>query len=471
MHGDTPLDIIETFTEYTGRMQPLPDWVNNGAIAGMQGGTEKVLNAFAALKALQVPVSAFWLQDWVGNRPTLLGTQLWWNWVLNENQYPGWSDMVAQLKSEDVRVMTYISPFLVDVSELQNYDGSSENLFKIARDRGFLVKDSEGNPFRITDLSAGLVDLSNPDAREWYKGIIKTNVIGAGASGYMADFGEALPFGAVLDSGESPGQYHNKYPEEWQRLNKEAVAELNRTGDIVFFTRSGHSKTPGLTPLIWAGDQMASWDENDGLKSAITALLSSGLSGMSITHNDIGGWFAFSNQLLSVEILRTRELLFRWTEMNAFTAVYRTHEGVAPVANTQFYTDDETYAHFATFAKVYAALAFYRSVLMQEAAEKGYPLVRHPFLHYPNDSRAYELRYQWMLGEDIMVAPVTDQGQTSVSVYLTEGSWTHIWTQRNFVGGTDHIINAPLGQPPVFYKTGGAVGAQFITNLQRAGVL
>ena len=287
----------------------------------------------------------------------------------------------------------------------------------------------------------------------------------------MADFGEALPLKSVLGSGESPEVYHNKFPEAWQRLNKEAVAELNRTGDIVFFTRSGFTKTPGLTTLNWAGDQTTSWDENDGLKSAIIALLSSGLSGISINHSDIGGWFAVSNSLLSIEILRTRELFFRWTEMNAFTAVYRTHDGVAPVANVQFYTDDETYQHFATFAKVYAALAFHRSTLMQEAAERGYPVVRHPFLHYPNDARAYELRYQWMLGADIMVAPVTDQGQTRVSVYLPEGSWTHVWTQQTYAGGSDRVINAPIGQPPVFYKTGGAVGTQFITNLQKAGVI
>jgi len=254
-------------------------------------------------------------------------------------------------------------------------------------------------------------------------------------------------------------------------INKEVVDELGRTGDIVYFTRCGYTKSPSLTSLMWIGDQMTTWDEHDGLKSAITAILSSGLSGFSLNHSDIGGYTSVFFPWLLVEVARTRELFLRWTEMNAFTAVFRTHEGVSPDTNVQFYTDDGTYEHFATFAKVYSALAFYRSILMQEAADKGYPLVRHPLLHYSNDDRAYRLQYQWLLGTEFMVAPVVDAGQTSVSLYLPEGSWTHVWSQNILKGPSDHSIDAPIGQPPVFFKTGSAVGARFIANLQVSGVL
>ena len=187
MQGDTPLDLIESFTEYSGRMEPLPEWMNRGAVVGMQGGTDKVLSAFAKLQDLEAPIGAFWLQDWVGKRTTALGSQLWWNWVLDQNTYPGWSDMVAQLEADGVRVMTYISPFLANVDESEEYEGG-ENLYETAQSGDYLVKDWKGNPYLIpnSDFSAGLVDLTNPEAREWYKGIIKSNVIGMGASGYMA---------------------------------------------------------------------------------------------------------------------------------------------------------------------------------------------------------------------------------------------------------------------------------------------
>lgn len=72
---------------------------------------------------------------------------------------------------------------------------------------------------------------------------------------FRADFGEALPFESVLESGESPETYHNRYPEDWARLNQEAVAEAGRTGDVVFFTRSGFTRSPTYSTLMWGGDQ------------------------------------------------------------------------------------------------------------------------------------------------------------------------------------------------------------------------
>ena len=461
IYGAKPLDILESYTEYTGRMDPLPEWLNRGAVVGMQGGTDKVLQVYDQLSALDTPMAAFWLQDWVGRRQTTFGSQLWWNWDLNEEHYPGWFDMVATLEEQDVRVMTYISPFLVEVPD--DYQG--ERLYDIAKEKNYFVRDENGDdPYLIgnTDFSASLIDLTNPEAHNWMKEIIVKNVIGVGASGWMADFGEALPIGGYLNSGESGLNYHNQYPEEWARLNKEAIAEANRTGDIVFFTRSGYTKSPDLSTLFWEGDQMVTWDEHDGLKSAITGLISSGLSGFSLNHNDIGGF----TTLGILRIVRSRELLMRWIEMNAFTAVYRTHEGIQPEENVQFYTDDETLAHFAKFAKVYAALSTYRMILMEEASEKGYPVVRHPFLHFPNDSEVYDLQYQWMLGSEIMVAPVVDKDQESVDVYLPgNGNWTHIWTQAEFSGGSWYSVDAPLGMPPVFFQTGSAAGKEFLNKL------
>ena len=225
---------------------------------------------------------------------------------------------------------------------------------------------------------------------------------------------------------------------------------------------------------MWLGDQMTSWDDKDGLQSAITGLLSSGLSGFSLNHGDIGGWFGVTIKvgitLFSIE--RSKELFLRWTEMFAFTLVFRTHDGVNADKNVQLYTDNETYQHFATFAKVYAALAFYRTTLMQEAATKGYPIVRHPLLHYPTDMTAVNLQYQWMLGSEFMVAPVTEPGQTTKVVYLPIGnSWIHVWTGTVYVGGQSVPVNAPIGKPPVFYVQGSSVGAQFIVNLKESGVL
>lgn len=471
LYGADPLELIEEYTSYCGRMAPLPDWIMDGALVGMQGGTQAVEEKLAALESRDTPIGAFWLQDWVGKRTTVFGSQLWWSWELDENRYPGWSDLVAGLTAKGIRVMTYINPYLVDVSE----QPSKQNFYQEAIDNGYFVLNEQGSVYEITntDFNAGIVDLTNPASRTWFKNIIRDNVLGVGASGWMADFAEALPFDAVLSSGEAAALYHNAFPEEWARLNREVLTELNLLEDTVFFSRSAYTKSPGLTRLFWLGDQLVDWDEHDGLKSGIKGLLSGGLSGFSLNHSDIGGYTTFI--LGTLNYTRSKELLLRWMEANAFTAVFRTHEGNRPEDNTQFYTDEETYDHFALIAKVYKALADYRKELMQEAFEHGYPLVRHPMLHYPDDPAVYDLEYQWMLGSEFMVAPIVEQGKVANRVYLPAGEWVHVWS-GTVIGTTDagawyDITDAPLGKPPVFYKKGSVAGEHFVAELKTLGVL
>jgi alpha-glucosidase len=453
-------------------MRPLPDWILSGAVVGLQGGTDRVREIYGDLEALDTPISALWLQDWVGQRETSFGTQLWWNWELDEDRYPGWRYLVADLRRKDVRVMTYVSPFLADPSEKKA--GLRRNLFEEAERRGYLVDDRGGEPYmvEISDFSAAMVDLTNPEARDWMKGVIKDNLIGGGASGWMADFGEGLPYDAVLSSGADPKSYHNRYAEEWAEVNREAIREAGRENDIVFFNRSGYTRSPGESTLFWLGDQLVSWDEHDGIKSVVTGLLSSGLSGYSLEHSDIGGYTAIDHPLL--EYHRSKELLMRWTELGAFTTVFRTHEGNRPEDNHQIYSDQETLEHFSRFARVYAAWKPYRGELVREAAETGLPVVRHPLIHYPNDPEVFGLEYQFMVGSELMVAPVLDPGERSVEVYLPAGRWVHLWSGRDYGSpraGVKATVGAPVGEPAVFYRKGSSVGEDFRDELRREGLL
>jgi alpha-glucosidase len=158
----------------------------------------------------------------------------------------------------------------------------------------------------------------------------------------------------------------------------------------------------------------------------------------------------------------------RWAEMNAFTSAYRTHEGNNPEVSHQFYSDEETLEFFSRFAKVFALLADYRDILFHEAATKGYPVSRHPLLHYPSDPVAHSLKTQFMLGADFMVAPVTDPGLSTMEVYLPAGEWVHIWSGKSFgnlESGTWVHIDCPIGQPPVFFKSDSTYGWNFYNQL------
>jgi sulfoquinovosidase len=472
LYGETPLDLIETYTEYAGRMRVLPDWAHNGAILGLMGGTEVVRAKLGRARAADVPVAGLWLQDWVGVRTTFAGTQLWWNWTLDEAYYPRWPELVADVESQGGRVLLYINPYLAT-------EEGHNQLFTEARKKGYLVRKADGAPYLIRNSSfyVGMLDLSHPQAREWIKGIIKTNMIGAaGAAGWMNDFGEALPFDAKLYDGADPALWHNRYADEWSRINREAIEESGRGDDMVFFARAGFTRTPGVATLFWLGDQLMSWDAYDGIKTAVVGLLSAGVSGFSLMHSDVGGYVVIKINVAGRQIPiinRTPELLMRWMELNAFTAVFRTMEGAAPDLSPQFDASPATLAQMARFAKVYKGLGLYRKKLVAEAAARGWPVVRPLFLHYPGDPNTYGLRYQFLLGRDLMVAPVLDKGADAVDVYFPEGSrWTSLWSGADAgKAGAWVRMPAPIGEPAVFLRKGGPGADEIIQGLKSVGVL
>jgi sulfoquinovosidase len=473
LFGQNPEELVSEYTAWIGRMRPLPDWILNGAVIGMQGGTERVRQVYDQLKNNKVPVSAFWLQDWVGQRTTSFGKQLWWNWELDNDRYPNWNTLRQDLEQDGVRLMVYTSPFLADVSNKPNV---RRNYFTEAVQNNFLVKQPDGKPYLIknTDFSAGLVDLTNPTARDWYKTVLRESLIDeAGASGWMADFGEALPYDAVLANGATGKDFHNRYPEAWAQLNRELVDSLPNGPDIVFFQRAAFQHSPQYSTLFWEGDQLVSWDQYDGLKSAVTGLLSGGISGFSLNHSDIGGYTTLNNPLARYH--RSKELLMRWMEFSAMTTIYRTHEGNLPEYNSQFYSDAETLAQFTRMARVYAAWKPLRLKLVKEATQTGMPVARHLFLQYPDDPNVYQLSYQeYFLGSDILVAPVLDPGKDTLKVYLPTGDWVHLWSGRIYrtpYAGTWVTVPAPLGQPGIFYREGSADGIDFRLNLIHAGLL
>ena len=162
--------------------------------------------------------------------------------------------------------------------------------------------------------------------------------------------------------------------------------------------------------------------------------------------------------------------------MNAFTSVLRTHEGNQPQANAQVYSDDDSQRHFARMSRVYRALAFYRRGLFEEANAYGWPVVRHLWMHYPNDEIAENRHDEFLLGSEILVAPILTpcfviwNCNPDREVYLPEDEWMDLWTGAEYSGGQSIVVNSALGYPPVFYRKHSPIAEELLSNLRTAGI-
>jgi alpha-glucosidase len=434
----TQVDVVAGLSQLLGRQPRLPEWAYSGAWLGIQGGIAIVKERVQKMVAAGTPVAAVWAQDWEGVRVTPFGRQLWWNWEYDAERYPKLSEECTALAMQGIRFLGYINPFLA----------LEKNLHKVAQQKNLLIKKDDGTEAYalVTSFPAAMLDFTNPSTRVWIKDIIKANMIDTGLSGWMADFGEwAPPRGIRLHSGEDTEKHHNNYPVQWAQLNREAIEEAGRGSDLVFFTRAGYTGTSRYSPIIWAGDQLVNWSLNDGLASVIPAAISLGYSGIGVTHADIGGYTT------AAWIKRSKELFLRWAEMGAFTPIFRTHEGNRPQDNWQFHSCPETISHFARMAKIHAALAPYVKQTLNEYYEKGIPAQRHIALHYENDTAAHQQKYSYLYGRDLLVAPVYLKGKKKWKVYLPQDTWIHAWSKQELKQGW-HTVNAPLGEPPVFWR-------------------
>lgn len=489
---------VEAYTEHAGRQKPLPRWAREGGvILGMTGGAEKAKRVVEKVRARDVPIAGLWLQDWGGTRNTSIGIErVWWNWVLDEDAYPDWAALRDDVREKnDARILTYVNPFLM------RSRGVKGALYREAKEKGYMVtRQKSGKVYLLgtePGVGYGLLDLTNPAAAAWIEDVIVDMALSTGASGWMADFGEYLPFDCALHSGESPLAVHNRYPEMWAEINERAMARAGLLGkktdsgdspddggtkkndddetEGVFWSRSASSKSPRFSSLFWLGDQLVSWDAHDGMKSALCGMLSGGLSGLALSHSDIGGYTATPGNSRGVELLK------RWMELSSLAdSVFRTHQGNRPFHNAQPWDSDDLLEHLRWFTKLHVILGKYRLSLMEDTARRGLPVTRPMVLHYASDATASRLATQFLIGRDLLAVPVMDRGTSKVHAYLPPGDvWLDVWTTQRapaqghgFGGDVSALppgtepghgawvtVDAPVGWPAVFIRRGAGVEA------------
>jgi alpha-glucosidase len=455
-HGPTSLDVIRQLGDLVGRPGAPPPWAYQLWL-GSQGGRDVVLAEVDELEAAGVPASALWVQDWTGIRPNIeggFGVQYLWEPKETcsgpeDVCYPEFGNMVAGLHDRGYKFLTYVNPFIVDPASIGIEDPERfEPRFNAMAEGGLLVRDDEGDTYIArTDANIpqqnGHPDFSREETVDFIRESLARIVTTYDVDGWMADFGEYLPFDSVHFDGSSADERRNTFPVDWHRVVREALEQVRPDGDWASIARSGFTGVQAHAQIHWVGDQQTDWGELDGLPTVTPALINLGLAGQPFVSLDIAGFSVGAGP-------STKELYFRWTELGAFAPVMRTHQGADKLNNWNWNSDQETIDHVRKFAFVHCALSDDFQALAEEATTTGAPILRHMMLVFPDDTETWDLSDQFMIGDSLLVAPVVAEGATTKSVYFPEGSWYDVWTGESLEGGARIEVPAPLGSPPVY---------------------
>ncbi len=442
-----PKELVQRFAEYTGKTRGVPDWALgpwNDAIFG----EAEVDRVASLLRREKIPSSAIWTEDWQNGGWSFFGNSKLSMYNINpvgrdvdRRLYPNFEGVARGLHGRGFKFLGYCYPY-VPTTDADYAEGVSKGRF---------LRDDEGAtaPVQIFTSTCAQLDLTHPETRRWHKDEL-LHAVNVGFDGWMADFGEYTPIACRTYDGSTGLQHHNAYPLLWAKHNREAMDEAGRDEDLVFFSRSAAPGQQAYTSVFWSGDSNTDFERWDGLPSNLPALLSSSLSAMALWTVDIGGYMSLWTTA------RDEETLARWTELAALLPVMRTHHGTHPRRSMQFDANARTLAHYGTFARLHTALFPLFRGLVDDAKRDGTPVCRPLLMMYPGDAKAWTIEDQFMVGSDLLVAPVITRGARSRDVYLPAGErWVDLWTGRIHPGASVVHVDAPVGQIPLFLRDGG----------------
>lgn len=286
-------------------------------------------------------------------------------------------------------------------------------------------------------------------------GRIAARVVAAGYDGWMEDFGEYTPLDARTGDGTTGTGAHNRYPTQFHAAaaREATTLEAGAGRRLARFVRSGWTGTAPVAPIVWGGDPTCGWGF-DGLASAVIQLLSMAASGIALWGSDTGGFFSGEQRL-------TPELLVRWIQFSAFCPLMRTKAGgveLPPYRRPQIW-DDDVLPHWARWSVWHTRLNDYLMAAHDEYRETGRPIACPLPLVEP-DLPGGALDDQYLLGRDLLVAPVLHPGATSRPVTFPSGPWVDLWHPGRpvIVGPTRRDVAVGPDEIPVWLRGGAVLG-------------
>ncbi|MGH3813156.1 MAG: TIM-barrel domain-containing protein [Pseudonocardiaceae bacterium] len=434
--GPDPAAVLQSHARLVG-LPPLPPRWGLGVWKCLIGGRDRVLADVRRLARANVPLDAVWIYDAMDD-----GSGWGWPWQIHgtvpPGAYPDLPGLIEELHGEGLAVLGYLSPFLVP-----GRPGFAE-----ARERGYLVGTPSEPVFTepwTDDDRRAYLDFTHPGAVAWWQDRVRHALGTVGFDGAMQDYGEGAPVDGIYASGEPGRVVHNAYPVRYARAARQAAQGV-KPGETVLFARAGYSGSQASVTGRFTGDQHRSWDRHTGIGSVLPAMLSGSISGWPYWGPDIAGFFDSDGS-------RDVELWTRWTQLGALSPVMRDMLG-AQADPVGVFSSEDTLATFAGYARLHQALVPYLHELAEQASQTGLPLIRPLWLAEPADPVAWTVEDAYLLGEDLLVAPVVTAGARSRPVYLPAGQWHDYWTGDVTTGARWTIADAPVQQIPLFVRAG-----------------
>ncbi|GIM95907.1 alpha-xylosidase [Paractinoplanes toevensis] len=396
IYGPTPADVLRKYTALTGRAALPPAW-SFGLWLTTSFTTpydeETVTQFVDGMAQRDLPLSVFhfdtfWMREFH-----------WCDFEWDPRIFPDPPGMLKRLSDRGLRTCLWINPYIAQRS----------SMFAEGVANGYLVTYANGDVWQWDRWQAGmgLVDFTNPAAREWYAGKLRA-LVDMGVDAFKSDFGERIPVdGIVWHDGSDPERMHNYYTQLYNQVVFDVLKEARGEGEAVLFARSA---TVGgqQFPVHWGGDNSATYES---MAESLRGGLSLMSSGFGFWSHDIGGFEG-----------RPDPAVFkRWIAFGLLSSHSRLHGNHSYRVPWLF--DEESVEVLRKYTHLKYRLMPYLLGAARQAHEEGLPVMRPMIVGFPGDPAVTHLDRQYLLGGDLLVAPVLS-ATGEVTYYVPAGRWT-----------------------------------------------
>jgi alpha-glucosidase (family GH31 glycosyl hydrolase) len=450
-----PLEVVADYVNHVGLPRPLPRWALGPMYWRNHWASDQAVLADAVeLRNLHIPTTTMWIDDpW----QTAYNT-----FVPNPAQFPDPPVLMGEMAALGYRVMLWSTPYLEKPGTGPD-DGARDLYAQAVTEPGVFVRLQDGTPLAApgNDSSAqyGMIDFTTSVGRDYWSNLASAPV-SLGASGFKLDYGEDViaeffnaRLGIVYADGETD-RTARTYPLGYHAAYHQALDAARNDGVVI--VRASSYGGASIADMIWPGDLDNDFshygDEGSngtllvgGLPSVVVAAQTLSVSGFPSFGSDTGGYRNGTP---------TKEALLRWAEHTSLSVIMQLYGG-GDGSHAPWAYDDETVSLYTGLAALHTELEPYLSSIVHVAETQGVPTIRPLPLAFPADAMAAAFADdEYMLGPDLLMAPVVEEGVTSRQVHFPPGAWESFWTNVITVGPTEVEESAPLGTPLLFARVG-----------------